>query len=832
MNDHVTIVDTLLRGNVLVLQAYLESTRTNTEPRKATIQVTSPMPHVYAQMPSSVDIQVWQNDANKTLHRLVINTPNTRVSAEAPIHSVVASSATLVVGRYHHDHHVRQLQCGGNTMYKVYLSDIAFYSNRLLAALDTFASSQGGRLYHTDWPVTLSLLCDLGCPIGFRSAAAIFGIFALPDEVGVGGIYTCECDYGSLRHALEVSSLHSRSRCSPPGDAAHLPATPLLSDNGSRGPNILVAGCVLGPNYRIEVYLYRVHWNDSRTGTRGSSAYTTVSTAWEGATSLAEFARWAGATSFDVLYHTRTGSGLKEANYTDEMDLEAVATRKTGGCICVSMARLLSHPALPVRPPLESVELCSLLAHPVIGPLLTDEGRGGDDTKTPHVWIRVEQTLRIVAGFQELALAMKISLASFLRSSTVKQCTNYLRHMLHSQMHVFDAGWLRTNVAATVRERMADSSFPPPTTTAHTLRDESPVTPGHFPRGGYFMSPVPGDTLGPVVKLDFSKFYPSIIQAFQLDFERLVPTDALTSHANREITFTRVPIAKNMSLCLLDPGLYAYSSTGGFLSSAMRQLGRIRDAHRRQALDAKARGDSLGEYVASTRETAMKLLTNSVYGLLSMPSGSVFFGRPLAEAITSIGRWILQRAILYAQTIPGVVVRAAATDSLDVELPYDAGNSLETNLCAADSLVRSLCSHVNSMVPPPLRLVQAEWLLGARYFAVKNMSFGLELPGGPFLRPDDTPEASSLANLRWSHLPMRSTGAPHTRRGVCALVRHACQDVMSNLARREPWHKCVLVIGSFVKTILFGGYKLSDSRLWRTTPRARLYAALSRKCRS
>jgi hypothetical protein len=77
--------------------------------------------------------------------------------------------------------------------------------------------------------------------------------------------------------------------------------------------------------------------------------------------------------------------------------------------------------------------------------------------------------------------------------------------------------------------------------------------------------------------------------------------------------------------------------------------------------------------------------------------------------------------------------------------------------------------------------------------------------------PDETPEAASLATLRWSHLPMRSTGAPHTRRGVCALVRHVCQDVMTNMARREPWHKCVLVIGSFVKTILFGGYKLFDS---------------------
>ena len=373
------------------------------------------------------------------------------------------------------------------------------------------------------------------CPIGYRSSAAVFGKF--PQTVEVGGSSICECDYDSLRHAVEASRQHVRS------------------DDDSRGPNILVAACVLGPNYRIEVYLYRVHWNgSSKTG--GSAAdYTTLTAAWEGATSLAEFARWASSTSFDILYHARTGSGLREAMYTDETDLEAVATRKTGGCICVSMTRLLSHPALPVRPPLESVELCSLLAHPVIGPLIADQGNGAVNL---HVWVRIEQSLRLVAGFQELALAMKISLDSFFRTSTVKQCTNYLLHMLHDQGCVFDAGWLRANAATTVRERMADSSFPPHATTQH---DEALRTADHFPKGGYFMSPVQCDTEGPVVKLDFAKFYPSIIQGFEVDFERLVPSNAPTGHICAS-TCTRVPIAKHTSLCLVDP---CRTSTGVFV---------------------------------------------------------------------------------------------------------------------------------------------------------------------------------------------------------------------------------------------------------------------------
>ncbi len=65
----ITIVDALLRGNMLILHAYLEST--TSAPRKATIHIVGPTPHVYAHLPSSVDMGEWQQGANQTLLRLL-----------------------------------------------------------------------------------------------------------------------------------------------------------------------------------------------------------------------------------------------------------------------------------------------------------------------------------------------------------------------------------------------------------------------------------------------------------------------------------------------------------------------------------------------------------------------------------------------------------------------------------------------------------------------------------------------------------------------------------------------------------------------------------------
>jgi hypothetical protein len=237
-SDHITIVDALLRGNVLVLQAFLESTLTNSDlnPRRATIQITRAKPHVYVHMPSSVDMHKWQDAANRTLQSLMTNITGTQTPT-APVHRVAASTATLVVGRYHHDQHDNE-QRVSKTMHKVYLSDIAFYSSRILTSLDTFASSQGGRLYHTDWPVTLSLLCDLGCPVGFRSAAAVFGTFTPPD-VG-DGASTCTCDYENLRHVLDALGASGRHIPTPSlaREVTHLVAAPSLCGDSSRGPNI------------------------------------------------------------------------------------------------------------------------------------------------------------------------------------------------------------------------------------------------------------------------------------------------------------------------------------------------------------------------------------------------------------------------------------------------------------------------------------------------------------------------------------------------------------------------------------------------------------------
>jgi len=749
------ILGAAVRGTALVLEAYFRATAEGCAMTRAEVCIVGVTPHCFVELPSTLDPLEWKRTCNKLLQ------PN-HPDVECAIVYMCPSTATKVIG---FDTDRDERPC----MFQVFFAGTSLYTSNTFSILAGRNLGYDCRYYHTDWPLATLLLCDLGISVGDCLPTHAFGSFSQISDSAPGLV--CECSYATLKKALRVEETKGASQIKVDGP-----------------PDLLVAGCTLGPHYRIEVSIYRLF-----------SDYPGTLLVFEGPTSLAAFARWVGEVALDILYHARKGNEHNgEQKYADETDLETIAQTKTK-CIVTSMARLLSHPALQLRPPLESTELCSVLSHPsiwrLLAPLASDTvGTVTPDERSP--WPGIEHSLGIIACLQESAHAMKLSLRSFLKSPTAKISTHFLQCTLYQQQRVFNVSWFRHNKVATKQEGLAESELPMP--------DGFHVT-STFSRGGYFLPPVQGETKGAVLRADFASYYPSIIQSFQIDFERVVPSHHVLALAPA-LRYRCIPIGLNVSLCLvesMDCGC-GHSELrrprAGFLSTTMRQLGIVRAGHRKTVLDAQARGDYLAEFVASTRETAIKLVMNSVYGLLGMSEKNMFAQSALAQAITFLGRFILQTTI--ARTLAlGYIVRAAATDSMDVEFPYDHTLSATDNLANSEKQSHDLCAQINSAVPAPIKLVQARWLACATYSASKNTHYGLEFFGGL--------SAHALWGDGHQHRPIQlvlhTTGVPHTRRGVCVLARNTCQEVVSLLAHKKNWQCTLRVVGDFVQSLLCRG---------------------------
>lgn len=153
---------------------------------------------------------------------------------------------------------------------------------------------------------------------------------------------------------------------------------------------------------------------------------------------------------------------------------------------------------------------------------------------------------------------------------------------------------------------------------------------GEATAGGHVLEPLPGLYRG-VVSFDFKSLYPSLIRTFQID---------PLGHARAEGDVVRAPSGA------------AFARAPGVLTEILDELFQRREA-------AKAAFDSV-------RSHAIKILMNSVYGVLGTPACR-FYSAELANAITSFGKEVLLwtkarfeqdgRRVLYGDT-----------DSLFVEL--------------------------------------------------------------------------------------------------------------------------------------------------------------------
>ena len=171
--------------------------------------------------------------------------------------------------------------------------------------------------------------------------------------------------------------------------------------------------------------------------------------------------------------------------------------------------------------------------------------------------------------------------------------------------------------------------------------------------GATVVEPDVGFYKRPVATLDFSSLYPSIIIAWNLCYTTLIPRDEVKNYSSDQY----------------------YTSPAGhsFVNREVRQgmlpklletlLSRRKRAKADMKAEAKA-GNEFGEAVQNSRQLALKISANSVYGFTGVPakSGGMLPCFEISESVTSIGRESLHRCIDYVHdNFPNARVRYGDT---------------------------------------------------------------------------------------------------------------------------------------------------------------------------
>jgi len=179
--------------------------------------------------------------------------------------------------------------------------------------------------------------------------------------------------------------------------------------------------------------------------------------------------------------------------------------------------------------------------------------------------------------------------------------------------------------------------------------------------GGLVLEPKKGLYDHYVLQLDFNSLYPSIIQEFNICFTTLdLKVGATLKKEEDEADGAPVP----PKAPLVGPGR---TLLDGVLPRVLRRLIQQRREVKRALKDERSRAqrETLRAQQLDTRQLAIKLTANSLYGCLGF-EGSRFFARPLAELVTLQGRETLQKTVEISRDSFNAEVIYGDTDSIFV----------------------------------------------------------------------------------------------------------------------------------------------------------------------
>ena len=358
--------------------------------------------------------------------------------------------------------------------------------------------------------------------------------------------------------------------------------------------------------------------------------------------------------------------------------------------------------------------------------------------------------------------------------------------------------------------------------------------------GGFVYEPNPG-IYDYVICLDFKSLYPSIIIAYNISYETLVPPElesVIPDDMCNIIEWTEEPGENDkdeedeMDADYDEEGGFVGGRRGGPREPTHYRFRFIKKEHKegilpilvgsliddRNAVRAlqKKTTDPVIWNVLEKRQLAIKVCANSMFGMLGVQEGGKL---PLVEAamcITAKGRELIQFCNTYLEEKYGALIVYNDTDSTMVKMPEDLVNSNDQALEWGFKLEKE----TSALFPDPLYF---EFEKAGRMLCIKKKKYAYWLIDmrKNIRNPKDkdqwipNPDYGKLCDPETDKDAIMTKGIILARRDNCQWQRQVYQKVLYNVMNRVPMQETLDIIVSEAMRIHRDDVEWSDLTIIR-----------------
>jgi DNA polymerase delta subunit 1 len=251
--------------------------------------------------------------------------------------------------------------------------------------------------------------------------------------------------------------------------------------------------------------------------------------------------------------------------------------------------------------------------------------------------------------------------------------------------------------------------------------DQKPSFAGKY-QGAFVLDPDVGFHEDPVCVLDYASLYPSLMIYYNLSYDSYLPPGDPGATAWKEANPDKWE-EMDGGACFVKPDEYF-----GIVPRLEQELGKQRKAAKKKKAQAT---DPLSKAMFDGEQLAVKVIMNSLYGMLGSPTATVPCVE-IASSITAMGRHNLMAAKEYVEKnyceFTGEPPANAAkvvygdTDSIFIKMPnIGTAKAMEYGKLLEHNITRDLYSNKNALVMEyekifnPLLLVTAKRYVGNKY---------------------------------------------------------------------------------------------------------------------
>lgn len=305
-------------------------------------------------------------------------------------------------------------------------------------------------------------------------------------------------------------------------------------------------------------------------------------------------------------------------------------------------------------------------------------------------------------------------------------------------------------------------------------------------QGATVLPPTPNFYEDPIATLDFASLYPSIMQAHNLCFSTVILDEE--EKLNQAISTSTYEIGAQRAT-------FVNSETAkGILPSILQHL---LTARKQAKKDMEAATDPFEQQIYNSRQLALKISANSMYGFTGVANNGMYSCLWVANTVTLTGRGMIDATKNFVEgNYPGVKVVYGDTDS--VMCRFHADSPLLQGVAPADIMPRvfevaeDMSKRASALFKAPNKLEFEKVYFPYLLIGKKNY-VGMKYEGSPTKAPK-----------------MDAKGIEIVRRDKIAILRNTLKDILYLCLQQRDYDQAFGLLENMVRKFVTGAITVED----------------------